>query len=146
MADHKIEIPTIHVNLSPVMFHLYATQYYRCKQGFDSDGKFSPVPYFLVCRAIELELKAKHLESKSRAEVKKQYGHNLKKSYDDLGQAARVLDAEEYRELERASAIYDIPNKGFEYVSVADAATGYSSFPDLSVLDRVARKLIGDDA
>jgi hypothetical protein len=125
---------------------LYAVQYYKCKQGFDNDGKFSPVPYFLVCRAIELELKAKHLESKSRAQVKTQYGHNLRKSYDDLADVEQVLDSVEYRELERASAIYNIPKKGFEYVSVYDAVTGHQNFPDLSVLDRIARKLIGDDA
>jgi hypothetical protein len=128
------------------MFHIYAAQYYQCKQAFNNGGAFSPVPYFLICRAIELELKAKHLESKSRAEVKKQYGHNLKKSYDALPGAEQVLELEQYHALERASVIYDIPNKGFEYVAVADAVTGFKMFPDLLVLDQAARKLIGSDA
>ena len=146
MVDYGIEVQPGHLNLSPVMFHMYAAQYYQCKQAFDNGGKFSPVPYFLICRAIELELKAKHLESKSRAEVKKQYGHNLKRSYDALPSAEQVLDPEQYRHLERASEIYDIPTKGFEYVAVEDAANGFTRFPDLSVLDQAARRLIGSDA
>jgi len=50
----------------------------------------------------------------------------------------------EYQELARASDIYDIPNKGFEYVSVFDAVTGLKNFPDLAVLERIASKLIGE--
>ena len=100
------------------------------------------VPYFLLCRAIELELKAKHLESKSRAEVKKQYGHNLKKSYDELPSTDKTLDSVEYTVLLHASKIYDVPNKGFEYVTVGDAATGLKGFPDITVLKNIAAKLV----
>ncbi len=141
-----IEPKTGHINVSPTMFHLYAGQYLRCKRGFQLREHFSPVPYFLVCRAIELELKARHLESKPRTEVKKEYGHNIRKAYDELDASARILDDTEYSELVRASAIYDVPNKGFEYCSVYDAGRGYTNFPDLDVLDRIAHKLIGDDA
>ena len=143
MPNHNIEAGTAHVNLSPTLFHQYARQYLQCKRSFKTDARYSPVPYFLVCRAIELELKAKHLESKTRAEVKKQYGHNLKKSYDDLPATEKNLDAAEYLELAHASDIYDIPNKGFEYVSVGDAVTALKNFPDLAVLERIASKLIG---
>lgn len=144
MATIKAE--SGHINASPTMFHLYAVQYYRCKKGFQLREPFSPVPYFLVCRAIELELKARHLESKSRTEVKKEYGHDIKKAYDDLDASERILDEIEYSQLAKASAIYDKPNKGFEYCSVYDAGRGYTNFPDLDVLDRIAHKLIGDDA
>lgn len=140
-----IKAESVHINVSPTMFHLYAMHYYRCRKGFQLREPFSPVPYFLVCRAIELELKARHLKSKSRTEVKKEYGHNIKRAYDDLDALEQILDEIEYSQLEKASAIYNVPNKGFEYCSVYDAATGYTNFPDLHILDRIANKLIGDD-
>ena len=143
MVNHVIKPGTGHGNLSPVLFHNYALQYLQCRRSFKAEAN-SPVPYFLVCRAIELELKAKHLESKLRPEIKKKYGHNLKKSYDELLVNERTLDASEYAELVRASEIYDIPNKGFEYVSVFDAVTGLKSFPSLAVLERIAEKLVGE--
>jgi hypothetical protein len=137
-----VKTKTGHVNVSPTMFHLYAKQYYRCKQTFQAQEPFSPVPYFLLCRAIELEIKAKHLETKSRSEVKKEYGHNLKVSYDDLEPSVKVLNEVEYDELAKASIIYDVPYKGFEYCTVHDAGIGYSNFPDLDLLDQITKKLI----
>jgi hypothetical protein len=143
VANHAISVGTAHVNLSPTLFHVYARQYLDCERSYQAAPDNSPVPYFLICRAIELELKAKHLESKSRAEVKKQFGHNLKKSYDSLPSPLQTLDAVEYTELCRASEIYDIPNKGFEYVSVGHAVTQLKHFPDLGILKKVAIKLVG---
>jgi hypothetical protein len=139
-----IEVPTAYLNISPTMFHIYATQYYQCKQTFRHREPFSPVPYFLLCRAIELELKAKHLALKSRAEVKSDYGHNLTKSYDDLDATDKTLSAAEYADLKSASEIYNV--KGFEYCTVSDAVTGFNNFPDIASLDLIAKKLIGNDA
>jgi hypothetical protein len=133
---------TGHLNISPTLFHGYAIQYLQCERRFTTDANYSPVPYFLLCRAIELVLKAKHLESKSRAEVKKQYGHNLKKSYDELLSTDKTLDSIEYTVLLHASKIYDDPNKGFEYVTVGDAVTGLKGFPDITVLKDIAAKLV----
>jgi hypothetical protein len=144
LANNVINVPTGHLNLSPTLFHAYALQYLQCEQSFKTDARYSPVLYFLVCRSIELELKAKHLESKSRSEVKKQYGHNLTKSYDGLPDTDRKLDPLEYQQLARASDIYDMPNKGFEYVSVFDTVTGLKNFPDLGALERIASELIGE--
>lgn len=143
MANITITPGTGHVNLSPTLFHAYAIQYLQCERSFTTDANYSPVPYFLLCRAIELELKTKHLESKSRVEVKKQYGHNLTKSYDELPASDKTLDASEYTVLVHASKIYDVPNKGFEYVTVGDAVTGLKNFPDIAVLKRIAEKLVG---
>lgn len=103
-----------------------------------TEASNSPVPYFLICRAIELELKAKHLESKSRSDVKNDYGHNLKRSYDELPD--RKLNRQEYVVLSHASDIYK--DKGFEYATVIDAVTGLKDFPDLAVLEQIATKLI----
>ena len=146
MANIVLNVPTEHVNISPALFREFARQYLQCESSFVTDAPYSPVPYFLVCRAIELELKAKHLEAKSRLQVKKQYGHNLLKLYDQLPALSKTLEALERQELARASEIYDIPNKGFEYVSVYDALTGLKHFPSLPLLKHIAAKLANNDA
>ena len=102
MATHVINatVGTVQENVSPALFHEYSVQYLHCRRSFTTSAAYSPVPYFLLWRAIELELKAKHLQSKSRAEVKKQYSHNLKKSYDELPASAQLLTASEYAVLD----------------------------------------------
>jgi hypothetical protein len=61
--DVTVDMQELKVNLSPDVFHRYAGHYYKCKQDFvcPDDGS-SPVPYFLLCRAIELQIKARHLD------------------------------------------------------------------------------------
>lgn len=146
MVNTVISPGTGNVNLSPLMFHAYAVQYLQCKRAFTAVESYSPVPYFLLCRAIELQLKAKHLELQSPVQVKRTYGHNIKKLYDDLPAGEKVLDATQQAVLESASKIYDVPNKGFEYVSVWDAITGLKDFPNLSVLEEIAEVLVGHGA
>ncbi len=73
MANHTIHVGTAAVNLSPDLFHEYALQYVDCERCFQTDARYSPVPYFLLCRSIEIELKARHLESKSTREVKNRH-------------------------------------------------------------------------
>ena len=103
------------------MFMTYARQYIQCEQAFKLHASNSPVPYFLLCRAIELAIKARHLELQSRESVKKNFGHNIRKAYDSLPTDKKRLTALEYQVLKNASSIYDTPNKGFEYVSVWSA-------------------------
>lgn len=141
MRNYVLKAEGGHYNISPTLFHRYAREYLECERTFKPSRKFSPVPYFLICRAIELELKAKHLESRSRKEVKDEFAHDLKKSYDALPAAGKVLDENEYAMLEQASEIYR--KKGFEYVSVVDAATGLKDFPELAVLEAIAAKVVG---
>jgi hypothetical protein len=110
------------------------------------DGGFSPVPYALLCKAIELELKSRHLVEAHlpggarQPEVKEKFGHDISKAYRELPDY-QVLTAEEFEVLDKASTIYKT-NKGFDYIAVFDMATGYSRFPDLDALDAVARKLL----
>jgi hypothetical protein len=129
-----------YVNLSPDAFHRWATHYYKCRQDFQSPHKFSPVPYFLLCRAIELELKARHLNTKRQLEVKNAFGHHLTKAYVSLAQIEQILSSEEFAVLKSASRIY--ASKGFEYFDPEDTLTAYKRFPDLAVLDSVTRKLL----
>ena len=144
MPDQIIHVPLGHLNISPALFRRHARQYLACHRAFKPDTPSSPVPYFLLCRSIELSLKAKHLESLSRKQVKKEYGHNLAKLYYDLQPGELMLEAAELQTLNTASAIYDIPNKGFEYVSVYDAVTGLDAFPELSILENIAVKALAE--
>ncbi len=104
------------INLSAHLFRRYAREYLKCSECYKPELLYSPVPYLLLCRAIEFELKAIHLESMSRDEIKHEYGHDLKVAYDDLPDAQRTLDGLEYARLCVASQIYD--DKGFEYLAV----------------------------
>ena len=130
----------INANLSPDAFHRWATHYYKCKHDFRSPHKFSPVPYFLLCRAIELEIKSIHLRVKKQKEVKKAFGHDMLKAYEALGEEYKILDDNEVKVLKDANEIYC--SKGFEYFKPADAIIAYSKFPDLDTLDAIAKKLI----
>jgi len=135
-----IGVGGIHANISPDAFHLWATHYIKCKRDFKSPHKFSPVPYFLLCRAIELEIKARHLHKMTQKEVKRGFSHNLEKAYDALDPADKILNEGEERVLREASVIYEDKDKGFEYFNPGDALTAYKRFPDLAVLDNIANK------
>ncbi len=144
MSEQTISMRPIEINLSPDAFHLWATHYYKCKQDFQSPDSFSPVPYFLLCRAIELEIKARHLKAKRQSQVKAQYWHNIIRAYEDLNHADKILSENELDVLKRANEIYS--SKGFEYFMPIDALTGYSRYPDLHALDAITFKLISDAA
>ena len=89
---YVIHVPTLHVNLSPHGFRRWARHFLACRQSFaPPDEGFSPVPYFLDCRAIELELKERHLESVNQKYVKDKYGHNIERAYQNLPHAEQTL-------------------------------------------------------
>jgi hypothetical protein len=137
--DAIVGAGAIEVNLSPDAFHRWATHYYKCYKDFHSPHKFSPVPYFLLSRAIELELKSRHLTTMRQSQVKAEFGHDISAAYLALDGADQVLDATEATVLHQASSIY--ASKGFEYFNPVDALSGYSKFPDLGIMDRIAVKL-----
>ena len=143
MADYILKAETGHIGLSPVLFRLSARDYFKCYLGFPP-GEFSVVPFFLCCRAIELALKAQHLESKTQKEVKQLYSHDLEKSYRDLDAEQQTLKPEEEHLLSAANDIYK--KKEFEYLNVFDAGTAYERFPNLDKLGALARKLTVYDA
>ncbi|MBF6594575.1 MAG: hypothetical protein IVW51_09020 [Thermaceae bacterium] len=88
-----------------------------------SPNGFSPVPYFLLCGAIELAIKAKFLEALTQAEVKKKFGHDLEKMYNALDNSDKILTAHEFDVLRQANSIYR--GKNFEYFDPEDALTGF---------------------
>ncbi|MCX6011346.1 MAG: hypothetical protein NT134_03680 [Chloroflexi bacterium] len=132
----------INANLSPDAFHRLATHYLKCRQDFQCPSKFSLLPYFLICRTIELEIKARILRRMTRYEVKKNFGHDLAEAYDALDPADKTLNQKEEHTLRVASVIYK--DKRFEYFDPEDALTGYKRLRDLDLelLDSIANKLI----
>jgi hypothetical protein len=131
----------INTNLAPDAFHRWTTHYYKCRQDFVSPHKFSPVPYFLLCRAIELELKSRHLKNITQLEVKNAFGHDLMKVYTALAKHEQILAPSEFSILQQANDIYR--DKDFEYFDPEDALTGYRRFPNLATLDAITKKLLG---
>jgi len=130
------------VNISAPGFHHHALDHYQARCGFNRpDGWFSPLPYFLLCRAIELELKSRHLEEKRQPEVRDAFWHSMLDAYRALPADQQILSPEELTVLEQADKIYR--KKGFEYVHPYNYGTGFTRFPDLDALDAVARKLLG---
>ena len=134
------QVGAIDANLAPDAFRRWANHYYECKQQFSPPHSFSPVPYFLLCRAIELGIKAKHLSRLTQKQVKKRFGHNLVKAYNALDPVHQILSSAEVDILRQASDIYD--PKGFEYFEPEDALTGFRRYPYLAQLDAIAKKLI----
>src|SRR3990172_4707889 len=140
MDDQAIGLGAIEVNLSPDGFHMWAQHYFKCMSDFLSPHGFSPVPYFLVCRAIELQLKAYHLQINKQTYVKRQFGHNLIQLYSSLDSADKILSQPELDELTKANEVYS--SKGFEYFAPVDALRGCSNFPDLDVLVAICERLL----
>jgi hypothetical protein len=131
----------VRLNLSPSAFYRWALDFYDCKRSFHrQDDGFSPVPFFLLGRAIELVIKARHLTRDTQQAVKTRYNHNIAEAYAALAIEEKTLSEDEGQILQQASDVY--ASKAFEYFRPRDALTAFSSFPDLEQLDRVARKLI----
>jgi hypothetical protein len=130
----------INANLAPDAFIRWSGHYYQCKRDFSVSDRFSPVPFFLLCRSLELSMKSKHLNHMTQEQVKKKFGHNLVKAYNKLASTYKVLNSSEMRTLTIASNIYS--QKGFEYFEPQDAATAYKRYPNLDMLDEIARKLL----
>ena len=143
--NYTIKIETGHINLSPMAFRRTAEDFLDCYGSFHPT-KFSLVPYFLCARAIELALKALHLETRTQLQVKKDFGHDLKASYDALPVPNQILSSSEARVLEQTSLLYDTKVKAFEYLRPIDAAHAYNEFPVLEDLAQVATKLVSAHA
>jgi hypothetical protein len=139
-----IEAKTAHLNITPFGFLRWAKEYLRAADACPPTEGFSPVPYFLFCRSIELALKAFLLaRGETVKDLKKKVNHNLVRVLGDadgagLGHYA-VLSAMDRAEIKKANKYYS--KKGFEYCVVMDAVTGYRELPSLVVLKDIAQRL-----
>jgi hypothetical protein len=139
--DETIYVQDFEANISPDAFHIYAMHYYKCKRDFTPpDDYFSPIPYFLLCRAIELEIKARHLKRLTQSEVKKRFRHHLLKAYEALDAQEQILSQNELAVLTTADELYT--KTDLAYFNPVHALRAFSQFPDLDMLDTIAKKLI----
>lgn len=148
MADIVIKADPIVIHINPMGFHIYASEFFSAAGEPKSEVPFSPVPYYLICRSIELSLKSyliakgiPHKELKQR-----ELGHDLVKVLQkakSLG-IESIVQISPQQEIELAKANEYYASKGFEYFQVMKAVTGYRDLPDLSELHELAGMLLKD--
>ncbi len=142
-----INAAPILVNLSPYGFNHFASEYLAVARSVTVGTSFSPVPYYLYCRCLELGLKAfLLLKGVTKQELKrKSLGHNLVAivaKAESLGLSEYlIITAEEKTELSKANDYYE--NKDFEYVNILKVVKGYPLLPDIQLLDKLAEKIVG---
>jgi hypothetical protein len=145
MGNYVIKVQSMVLHISPLGFHQYASEFLRAAEGFKINDGFSPVPYYLICRSMELALKAFLLaKGVPKKTLKGTLGHNLEKVLKkavSLGLDKVVSITPQHKEeLRKANNYY--ASKGFEYFEVTRAATGYPNLPDLRVLSDFASLLV----
>ncbi len=148
MADTNITPSSGAALISPIWFHRYASEFATwARKAHDGMGdNFSPVPYYLCCRSLELVLKAFLLAKgvSQRELMKRDLGHDLCK----ILLKAKNLDLEKEvpltshweAEVEKANDYY--ADKGFEYLDVATAGRGYPNLPNLDILNELVSTLL----
>ena len=140
-----VEAKTATINVGPYGFWRYGAHFLKARKRIRVEKAFSPVPYYLICRCIELELKA-FLLAKGRpmSFLKNKIRHDLEKALrvseaEGLSRMVRITPKRR-GELRAANAYYAA--KGFEYFQVLKAVTGYPNLPDLRILDRFGAALV----
>ncbi len=111
-----IRLQTLHINVSPLGFHRYASEFLRAADSFECGDGFSPVPYYLRCRVIELALKAFLLaKGFPKNDLKNRLGHNLEKALNSATQhglqSEVAIKPKEEEEIKKANVYY--ADKGF---------------------------------
>jgi hypothetical protein len=144
MNNYNLQAEPIHYNLSPIIFKNIAKDFFKCYLDFEPvPGHFSPIPYFLCCRAIEMAFKAIHLDTKNRKFVKS-LNHNLVDSYEKLDKEYKILSKNELSLLRKANAGYLAKGdggKGFEYLPIIYLVSGSKYFPDPGALADLTKKI-----
>lgn len=143
-GDISIETGPVQVKISPYGFHMYAQRFLDVAKTVKTEPKFSPVPYYLYCRALELVLKAYLLVQGLSEKQVKCLRHDLTrvlKKARRLGLDSVVtISKPERAEISKANGYYK--KKGFEYFQVGRAARAYPDLPDLTVLDGCVTELV----
>ena len=109
-----------------------------------SVSKYSPVPYFLYCKSIELGLKAYLLaKGKNLKYVKDSVGHDLTLGLKNarLNNLDNIVETTEIEkeEIEVANKYYK--TKSFDYF-VSNHITGLKGLPKLNILKEYSHKLL----
>jgi hypothetical protein len=131
----------------PSYYHFCGSEFLSAEGSYEPPGRYSPVPYYLVCHSIEVLLKA-HLLCEGISEKEFMYqtrfGHDLEKGLrwaeeTGLGTHVQVTD-EERRQVALANAYY--MNKEFEYAPpIGKVMEAYRGLPDLETLRSLTVRL-----
>ncbi len=139
--------PAATIRMTPVGYAVYAEQFLKAAQSIPKeDKKFTPVPYYLYCRALELILKSfLLLKGHEPSKLRKKYGHNLKALWkaavkDGLADAVPELPSEIGSVLALANPYYK--GKAFEYFDFSRWVHGYVRLPSLDRLGDSTAMLI----
>jgi hypothetical protein len=133
------------MNSAPMGFHVYAKKFLDAEPTF-SKKSHSPVPFYCVCRAIELALKsflaAQGIPVKELR--KKALGHDLQALLDKATAEGITkyynFSSVEKAELEKANTYY--ADKSFEYFQIRFAMRNDPTLPNLDTLRAMARSLL----
>lgn len=143
----KVSIVGVTVRMSPLALHMYAADFLSIAKGAALPAwKLAPARTFLVCRTLELGLKA-YLSLKKYSLEQLAGGalaHDLEAllaeaerhglcSFVHFGDSQRI-------EIRRASVYY--VEKVFEYPAVDEALRAYPKRPDTTLLIGAAEKLV----
>lgn len=139
MKGYVLNVEPTVINVTPYGYRRYARQLIDCFDALAKTGAFSPVPYFLCCRAIELAFKAALLETTPKPDVKRVYHHNLVRAHSDLKDKI-LLSNDEIKLLREANDLY--LSKEFEYFNIISALKGFKNFPDLAKLRALAGRIV----
>ena len=140
----EIKVEAARLNMGPIGFHVYARKFLEAIP--PPSKEYSPVPYYCVCRALELALKA-FLSANgvsSRKLKSKKFGHdllalwNLAREYD----LARHYPATALAQAELAKANVCYAEKGFEYFQLRFMMRNEPPLPSLELLTSMARDML----
>ena len=147
-----VKVGTATVRMGPVGFALYAEEFYIAGSSIPAHSKgkgnttFSPVPYYLMCRSLELILKAYLLAEHWPIEkLKNQYGHNLDKLWSaaiscGLSNILGTYSPNFEEDLTNANLYYK--GKAFEYFDFSRWAHGYENLPPLGRFKNETQRII----
>ena len=141
----KVSIMGLVVDMSAFGLHHYAEKYLEAtKKLMPVLSEIDPARSYLMCHSIELSLKAYLCMKGINMPEAIKYMHNLEKIIDkciklDLSTLVK-LSKSEIEEVKKASIYY--AGKVFEYPSIVEGNTGYSSKPDMQLLLLVAERLV----
>jgi hypothetical protein len=138
---------TGHYNMTPFGFHKYTSDYFIAANNWTKNilkEGYSPVPYFLYSRSIELGLKAYLLAKKQSLTSVIKCSHDLMKALNKA--KLNSLDSfvntssDDEKHIILANNIYS--EKGFEYFYIINHVSGKEKFPNISVLHNYSEKLL----
>lgn len=143
-GEHVIQPHDVVAHIDGYWLRHYATDFFAAYQTFEAPkNRFSPVPYFLICRSIELSLKSFLFSAGFKKKDRKKLNHDLEKALgmaEDNGLGTHLEITSKDREaLKKANMLY--PKKEFEYFESLKTIYDPHDF-DIVALSSFAQRLL----